>query len=164
MKALLLLGVIVIGFVLYLLVRESIFEIPIKSPERFDIPAPGPIEIRRVPSYPPRTTSPSGPQPPQQQSNTTTVYGEPQAKDPYHETQENSDIPERMRNPENSFRPAPAQDHHNVAVESGIASGRVQSTSDNSQTFRQEFIEGGGEFMPGIFANDTFTDTSFSAF
>jgi hypothetical protein len=27
-----------------------------------------------------------------------------------------------------------------------------------------EFIQGGGEFMPGIFANDTYNDNSFSAF
>ena len=39
-----------------------------------------------------------------------------------------------------------------------------QTSSDNSQKFSTEFIEGGGEFMPGIFANDTFSDQSYSSF
>lgn len=69
-----------------------------------------------------------------------------------------------MRNPENSFRPAPPQDQHQIAVQAGLANERIQPSSDNAQQFSQEFIQGGGEFMPGIFANDTFNDTSFSSF
>jgi len=165
MKVLIVLGALVAGFVVYFLIRDKLFDIPSDTPERFEIPAPGPIEIRQAPLYPPRTVASSGPNPPSQTAGDQVVtYREPQAKDPYHESQENSDIPERMRNPENSFRPAPAQDQHHVAVQSGIAAERVQSNNDNSQQFAQEFIQGGGEFMPGIFANDTFTDTNFSSF
>jgi hypothetical protein len=51
-----------------------------------------------------------------------------------------------------------------MAVQAGIASDHHQVSSDNAQMFQQEMIQGGGEFMPGIFANDTFNDTSFSSF
>jgi hypothetical protein len=92
------------------------------------------------------------------------VYAEPQATDPYHEHQESSDIPENLRHPERSFRPTPLNDNTSLAVQSGTASHRTQVSSDNSQQFQTEIISGGGEFMPGIFANDTFNDTSFSSF
>jgi len=164
MKVLIVFGVVVVGFLVYMLVRDKLFDIPSDTPEQFEIPAPGPIEIRQAPSYPPRTVASSGPNPPSQASDHVVTYREPQATDPYHESQENSDIPERMRNPENSFRPPPPQDQHRLAVQAGVAANRIQSSSDNSQQFAQEFIQGGGEFMPGIFANDTFTDTNFSAF
>lgn len=164
MKVLIVLGALVAGYLAYFLVRDKIFENVPQGSEQFDIPAPGPIEIRQAPQYPSRAAMPSGPNPPSQAGDNTIVYGDPQAKDPYHEMQENSDIPERMRNPENSFRPAPAQDQHQIAVQSGVASQRIQSSSDNSQQYSEEFIQGGGEFMPGIFANDTLNDTNFSAF
>jgi len=164
MKALFVIGVVIIGFVIYFLVRDKLFDIPEDAPEKFEIPGPGPIEISQAPLYPQRVAAPSGPNPPSQSGDAVVTYREPQAKDPYHESQENSDIPERMRNPENSFRPAPAQDQHQVAVQSGVASNRIQSSSDNAQQFAEEFIQGGGEFMPGIFANDTFNDTSYSTF
>lgn len=163
MKVLIVLIALVAGFLVYYLLRDKLFD-NTDAPEQFDIPAPGPIEIRQAPIYPQRVVAPSGPNPPSQSGEQVVVFADPQAKDPYHESQENSDIPERMRNPENSFRPAPAQDQHQVAVQSGVASNHIQTSSDNSQQFAQEFIQGGGEFMPGIFANDTFTDTNFSAF
>jgi hypothetical protein len=164
MKVLIVLGALVVGFVIYFLIKDKLFDTSYDAPEKFEVPAPGPIEIRQAPLYPERTATASGPNSPNQSGNNTIVYAEPQAKDPYHESQENSDIPERMRNPENSFRPAPPQDQHQLAVQSGVASDRLQRNSDNSQQFQEEFIQGGGEFMPGIFANDTFTDTNYSSF
>ena len=162
------LGALVGGFLVYYFARDKIFPSSdveaANRADRFEVPAPGPIEIRQAPIYPPRVVSPSGPGAPSQAGEQVVVYGDPQAKDPYQESQENSDIPERMRNPENSFRPAPAQDQHQLAVQSGVASQRIQSSSDNSQQYSEEFIQGGGEFMPGIFANDTLNDTNFSAF
>jgi hypothetical protein len=92
------------------------------------------------------------------------MYGEPEPKDPYYETQESSDVPERLRYPERSFRPPPMNDNTSIAVQGGIASNTIQVTSDNSQVFQPDFIEGGGEFMPGIFANDILSDKSYSAF
>jgi hypothetical protein len=125
MKVLIVLGALVAGYLAYFLVRDKIFDNVPQGSEQFDIPAPGPIEIRQAPQYPSRAAMPSGPNPPSQAGDNTIVYGDPQAKDPYHEMQENSDIPERMRNPENSFRPAPAQDQHQIAVQSGSCCGAV---------------------------------------
>jgi hypothetical protein len=163
-------GIIAIGFIVYFFIRDYIFE-PSTSlspslPEPFEVPAPASIEIRQAPIYPRRVVAPSGPNPPSQESpnNTAIVYQEPRAKDPLYEPQESSDIPENIRYPENSFRPPPQNDVTAIAVQAGIASDRVQVSSDNSQKMQPEFIQGGGEFMPGIFANDTFNDNSYSAF
>jgi hypothetical protein len=40
----------------------------------------------------------------------------------------------------------------------------MQVSADNSQQFSTDFIQNGGEFMRGVFANDTYNDTNFSAF
>ena len=156
------------GFVVYFFVKDSIFTsstIDAKT-ETFEVPAPASIEIRKAPIYPPRTIVSSGPNPPSQKApnNELVVYGEPAATDPYYESQESSDIPENMRYPERSFRPPPLNNNTSIATEAGIASNNLQVSSDNSQGFRPEFIQGGGEFMPGIFANDTQNDNNFSAF
>jgi len=84
--------------------------------------------------------------------------------DPYRKHQESSDIPENLRHPERSFRAPPVNDQTSLAVSSGIASHTNHVSSDHSQQFQTETISGGGEFMPGIFANDTFHDASFSTF
>jgi hypothetical protein len=164
MNLLVLFAVLCLGFIVYFFLKDKIFEPSYEHPEKFETPAPGPIEIRQSPHYPSRVVAPSGSNPPSQASDQVVQFGEPQPKDPYHEAHEDSEIPERMRNPENSFRPAPLQDQHDIAVQSGVASRYNQASSDNAQQFSQEFIQGGGEFMPGIFANDTFNDASFSAF
>jgi len=164
-------GILVVGFILYMIVRDYVFDnVDTDSSELFEShalhPAPASIEIRQAPIYPPRVVAPSGPSAPSQEAplNSVVVHQEPRATDPYQEHQESSDIPENLRHPERSFRAPPLNDNTSIAVQSGVASERVQVSSDNSQTFQHEIIQGGGEFMPGIFANDTYTDTSFSAF
>jgi hypothetical protein len=164
------LGILLVGFVAYFLVRDKIFDPPVtpyvKAAENFEVPAPASIELRKAPIYPERVIMPSGPNPPSQQAprGEMVVYGEPAASDPYYEAQESSDIPENLRYPERSFRPPPMNNNTSIAVEAGIASNNIQVTSDNSQKFQPDFIQGGGEFMPGIFANDTFDDKNFSAY
>lgn len=158
-------GLLFAGFVVYFLLKDKIFDISATT-ERFEVPALAEVEIRQAPIYPPRTVAPSGPNPPAQAapSNEIVVYGAPEPKDPYYEPQESSAIPENLRYPERSFRPPPLNTNTTIAVEAGIASNNIQVSADNSQKFRPDFVEGGGEFMPGIFANDTFSDTSYSAF
>jgi hypothetical protein len=161
-------GILLVGFVVYFLLKDKIFDdrdIQYKR-ETFEVPAPASIEIRQAPIYPERTIAPSGPNSPNQEApdNEVVVYGEPAPKDPYSEPQESSDIPENLRYPERSFRSPPLNNNTSIAVEAGIASNNLQTTSDNSQKFRPEFIQGGGEFMPGIFANDTYSDTNYSTF
>ncbi len=160
------LGVLVLGFLVYFLIKDKIFDNSDITSEKFEVPAPASIELRQAPIYPERTITPSGPNPPNQMAHNNEIvyYNEPVAKDPYLESQESSDIPENLRHPERSFRPPPLNENTSIATQSGIANNNTQISSDNSQTFQPEFIQGGGEFMPGIFANDTFNDTNFSAF
>jgi hypothetical protein len=165
-------GILLVGFVVYFLIKDKLFDAPphgesyVKASEPFEIPAPASIEIRKAPIYPERVVMPSGPNPPSQEApqGEMVIYGDPAPKDPYYEQQESSDIPENLRYPERSFRPPPLNDNTSIAVEAGIASNNMQVTSDNSQKFQPDFIQGGGEFMPGIFANDSFSDKSYSAF
>lgn len=157
-------GMLLLGFLLYFTVRDKIFST--SSEENFEHPAPSEIEIRQAPIYDPRTVSPSGPNPPSQapENDEIIVHADPVAKDPYYEGHESSQIPENLRYPERSFRAPPDNDTTNVAIEGGIASNIQQTTSDNSQHFSTDFIQNGGEFMRGVFANDTISDTSYSSF
>jgi hypothetical protein len=166
-----LLCILLVGFAIYILLKEKIFDNSNiqhnkKINETFGIPAPASIEIRKAPIYPERVVMSSGPNPPNQEAANTEiiVYGEPSASDPYYESQESSEIPENLRYPERSYRSPPINNNTSIAIESGIASNNIQITSDNSQKMNPEFIQGGGEFMPGIFANDTFSDTNYSTF
>lgn len=164
--------IIIIGFIGYLFVKDYIFGDSFglntfinQMPSMMSSVIPSvnaPIEILQAPLYPPRVVSPSGPNPPNTSSENTVIHPPPQAKDPYYEAQESSDIPENLRHPERSFRPPPLSNNTTVAVHSGIASTHTQPTS--TQSYQEEFIQGGGEFMPGIFANDTLDDKTFSAF
>jgi hypothetical protein len=159
-------AILLLGFLVYYLIKDSIFENNSTKNESFEIPAPSSIEIRQAPLYPPRTVAPSGPNPPSQEApnNEIVVHNSPQPTDPYYEAQDSSDIPERQRYPERSFRSPPLNNNTTIAVESGVASNNIQVSSDNSQKFSTDFIQSGGEFMPGIYANDTYNDTNFSAF
>lgn len=161
--------VVLVGFGLYMIVRDKLFdnsEMIMEKSEQFEVPAPASIEIRQAPLYPERVVSPSGPNPPNQAApeNEMVYYSPPAASDPYAESNESSDIPENLRYPERSFRPPPNNNNTTIATQSGIASNKLQVSSDNSQGFQPEMIQGGGEFMPGIFANDTFNDNQFSSF
>jgi len=157
-------GILVIGFLIYWNIKDIIFS-SLPEMEAYENPAPTSIQIRQAPIYPPRNVAPSGPHSPNQEAhNEIIIHSEPGPKDPYYESHENSNIPENLRHPERSFRPPPMNDNTQIAVEAGIASNNIQVTSDNSQTFKTELIQSGGEFMPGIFANDTLSDKSYSTF
>ncbi len=164
-----LLTIISIGFTVYWLIKDKLFDIPLEiniKSENFEIPAKAPIEIRQAPIYPERTVASSGPNPPNQtdSSDVMIVHSEPNPKDPYYESQESSDIPENLRHPERSFRAPPMNDNTRIAVESGVASNVMQVSAANTQTYSTDTIQNGSEFMQGVFANDTFSDASYSAF
>ena len=155
-------GILAVCFVVYFFIKDKLFasDASDATVDSFEVPGPASIEVRQAPIYPPRNISSSGPNSPNQQpGNETVVYGEPGPKDPYYESQESSEIPENLRHPERSFRPPPLNNNTSIAVDAGVASNTgVQSG------VTPEFIQGGGEFMPGIFANDTLSDKSYSSF
>jgi len=160
--------ILLIGFAVYYMFQDKLFDLP-DSMDQFQesIPAQAGVEIRQAPIYPPRQVASSGPHSPQQasqQEGTMDVYAPPGPKDPYAEPQESSEIPENLRHPERSFRAPPTNDQRQLAVQAGIASPHHQVSSDQAQMYSQEMIQNGGEYMPGIFANDTFNDSSFSSF
>ncbi len=161
-------AVLLIGFAVYFVFRDYLFE-PSEEFKQYPVdssPSPASIEIRQASPYPPRQIAASGPNPPSQSGSPDerTIYAPPSPADPYAETQEDSEIPEHLRHPERSFRPPPLNEERGIAVQSGIASQTVQTSADSSQMYQQEMIQGGGEFMPGIFANDMMNDTSYSSF
>lgn len=156
---------LIVGFVVYSLMRDYLFDSFEMEPFQTmghggEVPGPAPILIRQAPVYPERETAPSGPSPPSHAPpHEEIVYGPPQANDPYQEGQESSAIPETLRHPERAYRPAPAQQHTSIAVQSGIA-----SSVSSGPSMSTEMIQNGGEFMSGVFANDSFDDTAFSSF
>jgi hypothetical protein len=166
-------AILVIGFVVYFLIKDKIFDnddtVVLSPAETFSahsVPAPSSIEIRHATSYPPQTVASSGPNAPSQAppADEVVVYDAPRATDPYQESHESSDIPENLRHPERAFRAPPLNNQSSLAVQSGVASHHTHVSGDNSQAFQTETISGGGEFMPGIFANDSLHDNSFSSF
>jgi hypothetical protein len=114
----------------------------------------------------PREIVASGPSPPSQSAPEGEVMVMPptQALDPYAESQEGANAPERLRNPERMFRPAPNNDAVNAIEDSGIGGMAQQATSNSMQTFAPDFAQNGGSFMGGVFANDTDIPTNFSDF
>lgn len=164
-----LLLVLVVGFVVYALIRDRLFDSVEMEPfasqrgsEAVSIPAPAPLMVRQAPVYPDREIAPSGPSSPSQapSSEEMVVYGPPQASDPYDERQETSEIPENLRHPERAYRPAPSAHHTSIARESGIAS----SVAEGQDVRSTEMIQNGGQFMDGVYANDSFEDAHFSSF
>jgi hypothetical protein len=164
---LVLFGILVIGYIGYFFLRDHLFgQIETFQP-LISTPAPVPtsIEIRHAPLYPPRTVAASGPSAPSQEPPTEEiVYGDPIPTDPYHVAQESSDHPENLRHPERAYRAPPLNQSSGLSVSSGVAAARSAPSLDHSQVYQNEMIQGGGEFMPGIFANDTLNDATFSAF
>lgn len=163
MRTALLVSILVVGFVIYSLFRDRLFDSVEMEPfqaSHTSIPAPAPLLIRQAPAYPAREISPSGPSPPSQAPPTEeVVYGPPQATDPYQESHESSAIPETLRHPERAYRPAPPQEHTSLAVQAGIA-----SPVSSGPSMSTEMIQNGGEFMSGVFANDNFDESTFSSF
>ena len=162
-------GILVVGFMVYSMFRDRLFDSFEMEPFQNQtlspsIPAPAPIHVRQAPVYPERNVSSSGPSPPSHahSSEEMIVYGPPQANDPYNEQQESSAIPETLRHPERAYRPAPSQQHTSIAVQSGLASHQTDSVYGSSSD--PEMINNGGEFMSGVYANDRFDDTTFSSF
>ena len=84
--------------------------------------------------------------------------------DPYMPNEESASIPERLRHPDRMFQPAPSNVTHAIAEASGVASASANQAANALQAFTPEFAQNGGEFMQGIFANDSAEPGSYSAF
>ncbi len=114
----------------------------------------------------PRVIVSGGPSTPSQAAPLETEIRQPppMAKDPYDEPNEGANAPERLRHPERMFRPAPPMDAVDAITDAGIGGPANQATSNAMEVFAPEFAQNGGQFMDGIFANDTSEPTNFSMF
>ena len=158
------LGILLLAFIFYMAVRPIVF-----GSEGFEYPAPAPLEIRtgsNAEHQDVRKVMPSGPNPPSQAppQGEVVIHGEPAAADPYAERTEAADAPENLRHVERSFRPAPDNDTVVLAAAGGIAGESAQNSPQAYQKFGTDFVQNSGEFMTGIFANDTMSDANYSAF
>jgi len=158
-------GILLLGFFVYFFMKDRIFKNEI--PETYQSnPAPIHLENTKPQLYPQNVITSSGPNPPNSSASSQEIvmYSSPSPTDPYQETHVSSEIPEELRHPERAYRPAHNNTNTNLANQSGNASSTIQVSSDASQQMESDIIQGGGEFMPGIFANDTLVPTHFSTF
>ena len=128
--------------------------------------APAPvIEVPPV-VYPRRVVSPGGSSTPNQRAppEELRVTSPEVANDPYETTEESAAHPERLRHPERMFEPAPSNSSVDIGDASGIASASASQANHAMQAFTPEFAQNGGEFMQGIFANDSAEPGMYSAF
>ena len=155
-----------IGLLLALLVALSIglWFMPKEGFQPLDTSAAAPEVEYKPRIYPARTVVASGPSAPNQAADPAEMRMAPPeiARDPYDMPQESAAHPERLRHPERMFQPAPSNQTHDIAVASGVASANHASAALNS--FTPEFAQNGGEFMQGIFANDSSEPGGFSPF
>ncbi len=133
------------------------------GPGAADIPDNVPMPILEAP----RNVLGGGPSPPSQAAPPNTVrvaQAQPDAQDPYAEGNEDANARENLRHPERMFRPAPPMDVVDTITDAGLGGPANQATSNAMQTFMPEFAQNNGQFMDGIFANDTSEPTNFSMF
>jgi hypothetical protein len=159
-----LISTVVLGFALYyLFLRDKIYG---PSIENFEHPGRAPLEVAPMPYSGPKTVMSSGPSAPAQEAprGEVVMHAGPAPRDPLAEDEEESNAAPKMTYPERSFRPAPQNDQVGLAQESGIAGPPNQHTPQNVQQFGLDMIQNQGEFYNGIYANDTTSDTNFSAF
>lgn len=159
-SGLFLIAVLVLGFVLYMAVKDKIFA------EGFEHPARAPIEIMAASYSPPKIVASSGPSAPAQEAppGEVVVHADPAPSDPMAEEEEASNAAPTMTYPERSFRPAPPNNQVLLSQESGIAGPSGQNSPQNYQKFGIDLVQNSGTFYNGVYANDTGSDSNFSAF
>lgn len=127
---------------------------------------PAPIIEAPPRIYPARNIVSGGPSAPNQAANPdeVRVMMPEVANDPYAPNEESAAHPERLRHPERMFQPAPSNTSVDIGEAAGIASASANQASNAMQAFAPEMAQNGGEFMQGIFANDSAESGSFSSF
>lgn len=172
-RILIALALAVVGFVVYLLLKsykpswfgfDSFASTPAAAP-------PVELHARVEPSH---IISPAGPSPPNvapspaaPEERQVPEEREPPdvtARDPLDDPNSSNDLQDNLRHPERMFSPGVKPADVDRSVMSGVASSRSLTSSQALQTFAPEMAQNGGEFMQGIAANDTMSDTEFAAF
>jgi hypothetical protein len=167
-RALVIVGLILIGYVLYPLVKAILDKYYYKvdgfqqGQARVNTPGNAPLTEQPIPE-PPRVISQAGPNPPNEKPSPqqrATLSPEEKPNDPYDEV--NSELPLKgeARHPERSFGPGVANTGTQRSVSAGSAADAVNSSLSS---FSPEFAQNGGSFMEGISANDMGGGTEYAA-
>ena len=153
-------------FVLLAVLSAILFFLPRDGFTSLDTSAAAPIIDQQPRQYPRRTVVSGGPNVPSQAaaSDEVRMISPEVANDEYAPNQESAAIPERLRHPERMFQPAPSNSTREIAEASGIASSSSSQAAHSMQAFAPEVASNGGEFMNGIFANDSSEPGAYSAF
>jgi hypothetical protein len=153
-------------FVLLLVLSIILFFLPRDGFTNLDTSAAAPIIEQPPRQYPARTIVSGGPSVPSQAapSDEIRLMSPEVAHDEYAPNQESAAIPERLRHPERMFQPAPSNSTREIAEAAGIASASSSQAAHSMQAFATEVASNGGEFMNGIFANDSSEPGAYSAF
>ena len=157
-----------IGLLFGLLVLLSVvlWFIPREGFTSLDTSSAAPLIEKPPRIYPARNIVSSGPASPSQSapSDEIRIASPEVARDPYAPNEESASIPERMRYPERMFQPAPSNATREIAEAAGIANASASQAAHSLQAFAPEVASNGGEFMQGIFANDTSEPGAYSMF
>jgi hypothetical protein len=157
---------VVMLLVLLAVLSIVLFFLPRDGFTNLDTSAPAPIIDSPPRLYPARNIAVSGPASPAQAAPAEEVrMASPEtAYDKFAPNEESAAIPERMRYPERMFQPAPSNATREIAEAAGIASASSSQAAHSMQAFAPEIASNGGEFMNGIFANDSSEPGAYSAF
>lgn len=153
-------------FAVLVVLAAALWFIPRDGFLNLNTSAPAPAMERQPNIYPARNVLPAGPSSPNQQApqSESRLTVPEVAMDPYAPNEESSSIPERLRHPERMFKPAPSNNTAEISEAAGIASSASNQAANAMQSFAPEMAQNGGEFMNGIFANDSSESNGFSAF
>jgi len=153
-------------FLLLVVLAAALWFMPRDGFTTLNTSAPAPMIQPPPEMYPARNILPAGSASPVQAPPPDEVRVVPPevANDPYEPNEESASMPERLRHPERMFKPAPSNTSSDISEASGIASESVSQAAQALQRFAPEMAQNGGEFMQGIFANDTTEQTNFSSF
>lgn len=176
LKALLIIALLFAGYQLVLkhtgllesvaVSSQTVYAPPPHIEESFE-PEPVPVIPAETPKPLPveKPVAPAGPNPPAQQApdGVRHIMAGEQPVDPYAEMQEDAYAPEKLRNPERMFRPAPENDNVSMAAMGGLAS-TLNAVPQHVGAFAPEMAQNGGYFMDGIAANDLDAPTSYSEY
>ena len=109
--------------------------------------------------------APAGPNPPAQKApdGVRHVMADEQPVDPYAESEGDAYAPEKLRNPERMFRPAPENNDTSIAAQGGLAS-TLNAVPQHVGQFAPEMAQNGGFFMDSVAANDLDMHVNFSEY
>jgi hypothetical protein len=127
------------------------------------VQGPAPIIIT-APPLPAQGQAAAGPAPPTQQG--TDANREPvaivQAQDPYAETVDSADAPERITHPEHYYGPGISPELSSIGVEAGVASMRIEPGPHNATIFTPDQVANGGSYYDDVLPLEPVHGISYS--